>query len=106
MKKKTSLTMNKATPRFKPFCTAKVWFPKSVPSATTSRNHRIIALTVATKPKLRRVPPLANPLKYITAERVKVNNAKDVSKGHGEGVTKWNGWPWNCDRDTCIWINK
>ena len=88
MKKKISLTINNATPRFNPFCTANVWFPRSVPSATTSRNHRIIALTVATKPKMTRVPPLAKPLKYIAAETVKVNSAKDVNSGQGDGVTK------------------
>ena len=88
MKKKISLTINNATPRLRPFCTANVWFPNNVPSATTSRNHRIIALTVATKPKATRVPPLANPLKYIAAEIVKVNSEKEVNNGQGEGVTK------------------
>lgn len=102
MKKKISLTINKATPRFKPFCTANVWLPNSVPSATTSRNHRIIALTVAINPRVRRIPPLAKPLKYIAAEIVKVNKANEVSNGQGEGVTKWKGCPWNCDRDNCI----
>jgi hypothetical protein len=43
---------------------------------------------VATKPKITRVPPLANPLKYIAAEIVKVNNANEVNKGQGDGVTK------------------
>lgn len=82
--------MKSATPRFKPFCTANVWLPNSVPSATTSRNHRIIALTVATNPRANRIPPLAKPLKYIAAEIVKVNKANEVSNGQGEGVTKWN----------------
>ena len=67
-----------------------MWLPNSVPSATTSRNHRIIALSVATNPKATRIPPLANPLKYIAAEIVKVNKANEVSNGQGEGVTKWN----------------
>jgi len=88
MKKKISLTINNATPRLRPFCTANVWLPNNVPSATTSRNHRIIALTVATNPSATRIPPLAKPLKYIAAEIVKVNKAKDVSNGQGEGVTK------------------
>jgi hypothetical protein len=65
-----------------------VWLPKSVPSATTSRNQRIIALNVAINPNTKRIPPLANPLKYIAAERVKVNNANEVNKGHGDGVTR------------------
>jgi hypothetical protein len=88
-KKNTSLTMNNATPRLRPFCTANVWLPSSVPSATTSRNHRIIALTVVMNPIATRVPPLAKPLKYIAAAIVKISSAKDVSKGHGDGVTKW-----------------
>lgn len=88
IKKKISLTMKRATPRFKPFCTANVWLPSSVPSATTSRNHKIIALTVATNPKATNIPPLAKPLKYIAAEIVKVNSENEVNNGQGEGVTK------------------
>jgi hypothetical protein len=57
MKKKTSLTINKATPKFNPFCTAKVWLPKYDPSAATSRNHKIIANNVAKNPKVNSVPP-------------------------------------------------
>ena len=59
MKKNTSLTINRATPKFRPFCTANVWFPKNDPSATTSRNHRIIANNVDRNPKIKNVPPLA-----------------------------------------------
>lgn len=55
--------MKSATPRLRPFCTAKVWFPISVPSATTSRNHKIIALNVATNPRISNVPDEATPLK-------------------------------------------
>jgi len=91
MKKKISLTMNNATPRFKPFCTANVWLPSSVPSATTSRNHRIMALTVAKNPRPTRSPPLAYPLKDIAEARVNVSSANEVRIGQGEGVTKWNG---------------
>ena len=98
MKKNTSLTMNRATPRLRPFCTANVWFPIRVPSATTSRNHRIMAPTVARNPRVSSVPELANPLKYIAAEIVSVRSANDVSNGHGDGVTRWNGCAWNCDR--------
>lgn len=57
IKKKTSLTINKATPKFNPFCTAKVWLPKYDPSAATSRNHKIIANNVAKNPKVNSVPP-------------------------------------------------
>ena len=89
IKKKISLTINKATPRLRPFCTAKVWLPINDPSATTSRNHKIMANNVAKNPSDSNVPPLAYPLKYITADKVKVNKANDVIKGHGEGSTKW-----------------
>ena len=105
MKKKISLTMNRATPRLRPFCTANVWLPSNVPSATTSRNHRIMALSVARNPSRTRVPPLAKPLKYIAADSVNVSSANDVNNGHGDGVTKWNGCPWNCDRGvSCMLI--
>lgn len=87
--------MNRATPRLSPFCTAKVWLPSNVPSATTSRNHKIMAPKVAANPKPTRSPPLAKPLKYIAAEIVKVSKANEVSNGQGEGVTKWKGCPWN-----------
>lgn len=90
MKKKISETMNNATPRLRPFCTANVWLPIRVPSATTSRNHRIMALTVVMNPMATSRPPLAKPLKYIADAIVKINSAKDVSSGHGEGVTRWN----------------
>jgi hypothetical protein len=59
IKKNTSLTINKATPKLRPFCTAKVWLPKNDPSATTSRNQRIMANSVAKKPNSNSVPPLA-----------------------------------------------
>jgi hypothetical protein len=42
-----------------------------------------------------RIPPLANPLKYIAAAIVKISNENEVRRGHGEGVTRWNGCPWN-----------
>lgn len=80
--------MNSATPRLRPFCTAKVWFPNKVPSATTSRNHRIIELNVVMNPMITRNPPLANPLKYIAAAIVRINNENEVNNGQGEGVTK------------------
>jgi len=80
--------MNNATPRLRPFCTANVWLPNNVPSATTSRNHKIIALTVVMNPIATRVPPLAKPLKYIADAIVKISKAKDVNNGHGDGVTR------------------
>jgi hypothetical protein len=59
IKKKTSLTMNRATPRLSPFCTANVWCPRNAPSADTSRNHKIIANSVDKNPSVSSVPPLA-----------------------------------------------
>lgn len=42
--------INRATPRFRPFCTAKVWHPRYDPSADTSRNHSTIANSVDRNP--------------------------------------------------------
>jgi len=44
-KNKASDTINKITPKFNPFCTAKVWLPKKVPSAIISLNHKDIDAT-------------------------------------------------------------
>ena len=41
-KNNASLTINKATPMFKPLCTAKVWFPIYVPSDIMSLNQNDI----------------------------------------------------------------
>lgn len=89
MKKNTSLTINKATPRLRPFWTANVWHPKNVPSAATSRNHSIIANNVDKNPIITRGPPFTFPLKYITLDSVSVNRANDVINGQGEGSTRW-----------------
>ena len=42
IKNKASETINKIIPKFKPFCTAKVWSPIKVPSVITSRNQKDI----------------------------------------------------------------
>lgn len=89
-KKNTSLMMKRATPSVSPFCTANVWFPRYAPSADTSRNHRIIANSVARNPNTTSVPECAYPWKYITPEVVSVSSANDVSSGHGDGSTRWN----------------
>ena len=49
---------------------------------------------VKIKPNINKFPPFAYPWKYITADTVKVNSAKLVKIGHGEGSTKWYGWAW------------
>ena len=66
-----------------------MWCPRNDPSADTSRNHKIIANKVDKNPNVNSVPPLAYPLKYIAADKVRVNIANEVISGHGEGSTKW-----------------
>lgn len=41
-KNNASEMINRATPIFKPLCTARVWFPRYVPSFVTSLNHKHI----------------------------------------------------------------
>ena len=41
-KNKASDTINNATPRFNPLCTAREWLPKYVPSAIISLNQNDI----------------------------------------------------------------
>jgi hypothetical protein len=48
-KNNASDTINRATPMFNPFCTAKVWLPKYVPSLITSRHQKDIEETTAIK---------------------------------------------------------
>lgn len=84
-----SLMINKVKPKIKPAWTCLVWFPKKVPSRITSLNHKTIAKAVNKNPKISKLPPFSYPWKYITAETVKVNNAKLVKIGQGEVCTKW-----------------
>lgn len=48
-KNSASLTINKATPIFKPLCTAKVWLPKYVASLMTSLNQKDIDETTRSR---------------------------------------------------------
>ena len=48
-KNKASDTINNITPKFNPFCTAKVWLPKNVPSDIISLNHKDIDATTKIK---------------------------------------------------------
>jgi len=50
-KNKASDTINNATPIFNPLCTAKVWFPRYVPSDITSLNQRNILIITAINAK-------------------------------------------------------
>ena len=93
-KNKASLTINSATPIFKPLCTAKVWLPKYVASEITSLNQKHAEQTNDNK---------ANWIKYCADTNVCINNAapvvrakreKLVKSGHGDGETKWKGCAW------------
>ena len=57
-KNRASLTINNATPMFKPFCTADVWLPKYVASLIMSLNHKDIEHTNATNATLNRLTEL------------------------------------------------
>ena len=89
-KNKASETINKRIPVFNPFCTAKVWFPKYVPSLITSRHHRDIDNISRQNPiystnfiVILKVCIVSTPLV------VKQNKDIQVYNGHGEGLTKW-----------------
>ena len=59
-----------------------------VPSKITSLNHKDIEKAVKKNPRDNKEPPFSKPWKYITAETVRVNRAKLVKIGQGEGSTK------------------
>jgi len=88
-KNSASDTINKATPILSPFCTAKVWLPKYVPSDITSLNHNDIDNI---KPIKAKVKLLIAKLKFWNdkiAPKVSANKDKLVFKGQGLGETKW-----------------
>ena len=94
-KNNASDTINKATPIFNPFCTAKVWLPKYVPSLITSRHQNDIDSITDKKADVKKLFALLKPCIVNTPLVVNVNNAIHVYKGHGDGDTKWNGCAWN-----------
>jgi len=94
-KNNASDTINKATPMFKPLCTAKVWLPKYVPSLITSRHQNDIENITDKNANNKILPELLKPWKVETALVVNVSKASDVNNGQGEGDTKWKGWAWN-----------
>ena len=93
-KNNASDTINKAIPIFKPFCTAKVWLPKYVPSDITSLNQKDIENIKHKKPKIRTSLALIKPCIVKTPKQVNDNKDKLVFIGHGDGDTKWKGWNW------------
>ena len=86
--------IKRATPIFKPFCTASVWFPKYVPSLITSRHQKDIDNIRETKAKIKKIDTLLNVCIVNTPLHVKVNKDTHVKIGHGEGDTRWKGWAW------------
>ena len=93
-KNKASDTIKRATPKFIPFCTARVWSPKYVPSLIMSLNHKPIAYIKFHKFNIRKYTAIWNPCILKTKEVVKFNKQKLVKIGQGEGETKWKGWFW------------
>ena len=80
--------MNKATPMFRPLCTAKVWFPKYVPSDIISLNQNDIEKIRDSKANISIIFTKGKPCIVRTAEQVRVKREIEVNTGHGEGETK------------------
>ena len=93
-KNNASLTINKATPIFKPLCTAKVWLPRYVPSDMMSLNHNDIEDTNKNRAEISIICAEGNPCIVKTPEQVRVKREKQVNIGQGEGETKWKGCAW------------
>jgi len=60
-KNSASDTINKATPMFNPFWTARVWLPKYVPSLITSRHQKDIDRISDKKADIRKYPAWLKP---------------------------------------------
>jgi hypothetical protein len=80
---------------FNPLWTAKVWFPRYVPSLITSRHQKDIERTTNAKADIKKNSPLVKACIVDTPLVVKVNSAIDVYIGQGDGDTKWKGCAWN-----------
>lgn len=90
----TSETINKIIPYLIPVCTALVWCPSKVASLITSLHQIIIDKITSTKPNsITKLPPCTE-WKYITDPFIRVNAAKEVTKGHGLGFTRWKKCLW------------
>lgn len=77
-KNKASDTINKATPMFKPLCTAKVWFPKYVASDITSRNQNDMEQIKDINASVKQYTALMKPCIVKTPEVVRVNKEMQV----------------------------
>jgi hypothetical protein len=73
---------------FNPLWTAKVWFPKYVPSLITSLNQKDIERISKTRDDIKKYPALEKPCIDNDAVVVSDNNAILVYKGQKEGDTK------------------
>lgn len=93
-KNNASLTINKETPMFRPFCTAKVWLPKYVPSEIISLNHKDIEDINTAKAINSIICTEGKPCMVNTPEQVRVKRETQVKTGQGEGETRWNGCAW------------
>ena len=93
-KKKISLTINNATPIFKPLCTAKVWLPRYVASLIISLNHKPIQYTNDVIANVTNRLEKKNVCIAKTVVHVRANKQVDVYTGQGLGETKWNRWAW------------
>ena len=93
-KNKASDNINKPTPRFSPFWTASVWFPRYVPSLITSRHQKDIERTRDIKANIGKIFAYSNPCIVDTPLVVNVNSDIHVNNGQGLGFTRWKGWAW------------
>jgi hypothetical protein len=80
--------MKRATPILSPFCTARVWFPKYVPSLMTSRHHNDIDSIRVNNAMFKKILALLNPCIVNTVLVVKVKRAVEVNIGQGDGDTR------------------
>ena len=93
-KNNASDIMNKATPMFIPFWTAKVWSPKYELSVVISLNQNVIVVVNSTKDDKRKKLILTKLCTIRTPVSVKLNKDILENRGQGEGKTKWKGWAW------------
>lgn len=77
-KNNASDTINKATPIFRPLCTASVWFPKYVASFVTSLNHKLIEDTKLKREKYKTIKPDTKLWNVNTAASVRLNKLELV----------------------------
>ena len=65
-----------------------------LPSDITSLNQNDILDISENNAKNNQIPACSKECIVDTPEVVKLNKLTQVDSGHGEGETKWKGWPW------------